>query len=289
VFFSFALFFAMILSDAGYAALLGLVLLYFWKRMGNSPAGQRFRTMATALVIASLVWGVLTGGYFGVSPPPDSLLGSFKVFDINDFDTMMRLSVFIGVVHLAVANVAMARQAWGKKTAYVPLGWVSAMFGGYAMWLGYSDVDPKPLLWTIGTLLLMGGLGVVFVFSSDRPIHKPLDWLWRVLDGLKGLSGITGIFGDVLSYMRLFALGLASASLALTFNQLAGQVAAAVPGIGFFFSLLILLVGHGLNVLLSLMSGVVHGLRLNFIEFFKWGMSEEGYPFRAFAKQETQA
>jgi V/A-type H+-transporting ATPase subunit I len=135
----------------------------------------------------------------------------------------------------------------------------------------------------------MGGFGVVFVFSSDRPVQKPLDWLWWVLDGLKGLSGITGIFGDVLSYMRLFALGLASASLALTFNQLAGQVAAAVPGIGFFFSLLILLVGHGLNVLLSLMSGVVHGLRLNFIEFFKWGMSEEGYPFRAFAKQETQA
>jgi V/A-type H+-transporting ATPase subunit I len=76
--------------------------------------------------------------------------------------------------------------------------------------------------------------------------------------------------------------------LALTFNQLATQVADALPGPGFFFSLLILLLGHALNLALSLMSGVVHGLRLNFIEFFNWGVSEEGYPFKAFIKKETR-
>ncbi|MGD9172096.1 MAG: V-type ATP synthase subunit I, partial [Candidatus Thiodiazotropha sp.] len=76
-----------------------------------------------------------------------------------------------------------------------------------------------------------------------------------------------------------------SASLALTFNDLARQLAEAHPGMGLLFSLLILLVGHLLNILLSLMSGVVHGLRLNFIEFYNWGLSEEGYPFRAFAKR----
>ncbi len=87
---------------------------------------------------------------------------------------------------------------------------------------------------------------------------------------MKSLAGISRIFGDALSYLRLFALGLASASLALTFNQLAQDVYHSLPGMGLFLSLLIILVGHLLNLMLCLMSGVVHGLRLNFIEFFHW-------------------
>jgi len=87
--------------------------------------------------------------------------------------------------------------------------------------------------------------------------------------------------------MLLFALGLASASLALTFNQLAVQAEEAVPGLGMLIAILILLIGHVMNLGLAIMSGVVHGLRLNFIEFYKWGMSEEGYPFKAFARKEV--
>jgi V/A-type H+-transporting ATPase subunit I len=86
--------------------------------------------------------------------------------------------------------------------------------------------------------------------------------------------------------MRLFALGLAGSSLAITINNLAGQVTDALPGPGLLIGILIILVGHVVNLALCLMSGVVHGLRLNVIEFFKWGLSEEGYPFRAFAKKE---
>lgn len=108
----------------------------------------------------------------------------------------------------------------------------------------------------------------------------------RLLMGLKGLARISGAFGDTLSYLRLFALGLASASLAMTFNDLAKQVGDAVPGIGFLFSLLIIVLGHGLNLLLAFASGIIHGLRLNFIEFFNWGMPEEGRPFRAFERKE---
>jgi V/A-type H+-transporting ATPase subunit I len=91
----------------------------------------------------------------------------------------------------------------------------------------------------------------------------------------------------VMSYLRLFALGLASASLALTFNQLAGQVQQAVPGLGLFLSLLILILGHGINLSLGIISGFVHGLRLNYIEFFNWSLPEEGSAFQAFAKKEN--
>ena len=141
----------------------------------------------------------------------------------------------------------------------------------------------------LGWLLLVSGLVGVFLFSSERPIDKrPGDYLWRLLDGLKALTGVMGMFGDVLSYMRLFALGLASSSLAVTFNQLAVDVREALPGMGLLLSILVLLLGHLINLALGIVSGFVHGLRLNFIEFFSWGISEEGYPFRAFAKKEIE-
>jgi V/A-type H+-transporting ATPase subunit I len=120
-------------------------------------------------------------------------------------------------------------------------------------------------------------------------VKRPLDVVLRFVDGLKGLAGFSSLFGDVLSYLRLFALGLSSASLAVTFNELAGQVAGAGDGhgIALFLGLLVLILGHGLNLTLGAISGVVHGLRLNLIEFYRWSVFEEGIPFRAFRKKEN--
>jgi len=124
---------------------------------------------------------------------------------------------------------------------------------------------------------------VVLFNSPEGPLWK------RVLKGLGGLTGISTAFGDALSYLRLFALGLASAALASTFNSMAGQVKEALPGIGLLFALLIALLGHSLNFALGLSSGFIHGLRLNFIEFFRWSISEEGHPFNAFARKEKES
>jgi V/A-type H+-transporting ATPase subunit I len=101
------------------------------------------------------------------------------------------------------------------------------------------------------------------------------------------LTRITSAFGDVMSYLRLFALGLASASLAIAFNGLAKDVHENVPGIGFFFAIIIILIGHTINLVLCIVSGFVHGLRLNLIEFFGWSIPDEGRPFRAFRKKEV--
>ncbi|MET0066491.1 MAG: V-type ATP synthase subunit I [Candidatus Thiodiazotropha sp.] len=285
VFLSFTLFFAMILSDAGYAFLLSLGLLAGWRKMGRSDTGRRLRILIATLCGGALVWGVMMGSYFGATPPAGSLGDRLKLLDINDFDSMMRLSVVIGVLHVALANAIMAWQNRGTNRAWTSLGWIGAVVGGLLIWLGLGDSPAAQLSHTLGVVSLVAGLSSVFLFASERPVNHALGLLWRVLDGLAALTNVTKLFGDVLSYLRLFALGLASASLALTFNDLANQVAAAHTGLGLFFSLLILLVGHLLNILLSLMSGVVHGLRLNFIEFYNWGLSEEGYPFRAFAKK----
>jgi len=157
---------------------------------------------------------------------------------------------------------------------------------GLASILGLTNEQFFGLLETIGaTALATGGLAVL-LFSSDRPLRslKIGDWLWRLLDGVMELTGLSKAFGDVLSYLRLFALGLASAQLAGTFNGMASS-AADLPGPGFLLAVLIVVLGHGVNLMLGIMSGVVHGLRLNCIEFFSWSLKEEGYPFKAFCKK----
>ena len=168
--------------------------------------------------------------------------------------------------------------------ALANLGWIAGLFGG--LFLAYSD----GFLYAAGLILLIGGLAAVFLFSSERAFGPgPIDYLWRAVDGIKALTGVMGMFGDVLSYMRLFALGLASASLALTFNNLAMELKDAIPGLGLLLAILLLIAGHVVNLGLSIMSGMVHGLRLNFMEFYKWGMPEEGNAFRKFARKEVQS
>ncbi len=283
VFFSFALFFAMILSDAGYAALFAVVLLGKWRSMGRTGKGRRLRVLCLSTVGTSLLWGVLIGSYFGYTPPPHTLGGMLKILDINDFTAMMHLSIAVGVLHIVVANMVKAIQSAGTNATYVSLGWALFALAGYVVWAGTEPENR--LMQQIGGGTMVFATLMVVVFSSERAIRAPADLLLRLVDGITRLTGITKIFGDVLSYMRLFALGLASASLALTFNQLAMDVYHSEAGLGLLLGILILLIGHTLNILLCLMSGVVHGLRLNFIEFYNWSVSDEGYPFKAFTKK----
>ena len=285
LFFSFSVFFAMILSDAGYGLVLLAGLLVGWKRLGASEKGRGYRLLGLSLFGCCIVYGVLVGSYFGVTPPDGSLLGALHVLDVNNYQAMMMISIVIGILHLVLANAIVAYLNWGRPVAIAHIGWIAGLFGGFFIAFG----EAGGTLRDVGTGLLIAGLAAVFLFSSKRPPGgRPMDYLWRALDGAQALTGIMGMFGDVLSYMRLFALGLASASLALTFNSLAVQMKDAVPGMGLLLAILLLVVGHTLNLGLSIMSGVVHGLRLNFMEFYKWAMPEEGKAFRRFARREVQ-
>jgi V/A-type H+/Na+-transporting ATPase subunit I len=284
VFFSFAVFFAMILSDAGYALIMGLGLGLGWKKMGRSDSGRRLRVLFGTLVGATAVWGILVGSYFGFAPPQGSLLGGFNTVDLNDFHTMMRLSIFIGVGHLVLANLADMHRRGVNTSALAPLGWIVIFVGAVLLWMGADNGAPNLLWKTSGvTALMVGAAAVVFFTPTDGTFFK------RLTAGLLALAKITNAFGDALSYLRLFALGLASASLAVAFNDLAQQVRSELPGFGILLALLVFLIGHSLNFVLAVVSGFIHGLRLNFIEFFNWSIPEEGKPFRAFARKETSA
>jgi V/A-type H+-transporting ATPase subunit I len=283
VFFSFPLFFGMILADAGYGLVLAAILAWYWRRMAASPAGQRLRILFAALAGVSVSYGILVGSYFGVTPAAGNILAPLarlKRLDMYDFDTMMQLTIFIGVTHLVIANLADAWRQRRRAEALAPLGWIMIFLGAVCLWLGYPGTLPAVTFETVGTAsMVLGGIAVLLFTKVEGSIGQ------RFLGGLKGLTRISSAFGDTLSYLRLFALGLASASLAVTFNNLADQVD-EMAGLGLFLSLLILVLGHSMNFVLSLASGVIHGLRLNFIEFFNWSMSEEGYPFKPFARKE---
>lgn len=278
VFLAFTLFFAMILADAGYAAIIGIIMLAFWKRMGGSASGRRLRVLFAAMTGATALWGVFSGSYFGVAPPPTSLPGAVNFIDMNDYDAMMKLSVAIGVIHLGYACVSTAWHRRGQSDAIAPIGWLIMILGGASFYL----VAGVPAAVSYGLL----ALGAILVLGFAKPHAKPLG---RAVGGLMALTQVSALFGDVLSYLRLFALGLASGSLAIAFNDLGGQVAEALPGVGLLLALIVLIIGHGLNFVLGIMSGFVHGLRLNFIEFFKWSLSDEGTAFRPFARRAAGA
>jgi len=274
VFFSFVSFFAIIMSDAGYSLVLGAIIAYYWKALGHTETHRRLRAMGAALAGAGFIWGVLVGGYFGASAPLP-FLSSLKLLDINDFDSMMLLSICIGAAHLVLGNLMMAWVRRKSTQALSSVGWAIAVTVALFGWI----FSFTPLHWVI----FSAGLMLVLLFSAEKTSFS----LATLVSGLLALTNLTKIFGDVLSYLRLFALGLASASLAITFNQLAADVAAALPGIGLLLQVLILLVGHLLNFVLTVVSGVIHGLRLNLIEFYNWSLADEGYPFQPFAKREV--
>lgn len=281
VLFSFALFFAMIVADAGYSLVLALGLAVFWRRWGGTEAKRRFRDFAVILIGFSLTYGILVNSYFGLAFPAGTWPARVGILDLHDFNTMMGLTVAIGVLHLMVAN---ACEAWTRRrslTVLAPLGWILVFGGASAYFVAGLGYGPGPRLGEVGlALMAAGGVGVL-LFTSVQG-----SWWQRLLSGLQGLTRAIGAFGDTLSYLRLFALGLASASLAVNFNMLAQNVKVALPSLGLLFASLIALCGHGINLLLAIASGFIHGLRLNFIEFFNWGLGEEGVPFQAFRRKE---
>jgi V/A-type H+-transporting ATPase subunit I len=234
------------------------------------------RRLFAYLTASSLVWGLLVGSYFGISPSGSGILAHFKILDLADTPTMMKLSIIVGALHIMYANLRNAFLQLPSSSGLAPVGWAAMIAGGLTLYLGAEDGLSTA---AIGIMAIGALLVLFFTGAGEKPFK-------RILSGLMGFTGLSKAFGDILSYLRLFALGLASASLALAFNDLAKQASELVEGIGFLLAIIVLIIGHGLNLLLAIVSGFVHGLRLNLIEFFSWGVKDEGHPFRAFARRE---
>jgi V/A-type H+-transporting ATPase subunit I len=281
VLYFFALFYGMIIGDAGYGfVLLGFTVLLHWKVKSESPLWIRFRRLSYMLSCSVIFFGIISASYFGISLHPDNPLN--KVLLLNNGtkegqNQVMLISVVIGMAHISVALAI----KFYRRRELPALGWIIVMWSAYALLTSkMMKGEENP----IAAYIMIGGfLLVVFFTSSSR---NPLI---RILLGLNGALGVVQLFADVLSYMRLFALGLATMYMCQTFNMLAGMPYKGLPYIGIVPAVFILIFGHAINILLGIMGGVVHGLRLNFLEWYRWCFEGDGLPFKPFRKIVRQA
>ena len=180
-------------------------------------------------------------------------------------------------------NVLKITKEKGFKYALARVGWLAIIiFGGLLIGLPMLGVEiPVPITYTFYVLV---GLGALFAFFYNSPGKNPL--LNLGLGLWDTYNTATGLVGDLLSYIRLFALGLTGGILGAVFNELAmtASTGIGVPVVSQLVMLVILLFGHGLNIALCALGSVVHPLRLTFVEFYKnAGFEGGGKPYRPFS------
>jgi len=277
VLYAFAVLYGLIIGDAGYGLVyLALTGLLHWKVKSRSPLWIRFRRLSYMLACAVIFWGIISGSYFGILLDAENPLNKVMFINMNTKEGLnkaMLFSIILGMIHLSIAlGIKFYRS---HNLAHI--GWIIVMWSGYA--LIYSKkilgVDNPAAMY-----IFTAGLIIVVLFISDS--RNPLV---RISMGLyNGGFGLVQLFSDILSYLRVFALGLATMYMCQTFNMLAGMPYNSLPYIGFVPAVFILIFGHGINLSLGIMGGVVHGLRLNFLEWYRWCFEGDGMAFRPFKR-----
>jgi V/A-type H+/Na+-transporting ATPase subunit I len=269
----FGIFFAMIVGDAGYG-LLFLALTEVARR--RLPASsQRVVTLLRVMSVGTIVWGVASGNYFGIAALPPAL-EAVRLGWLADERNMIALAFTIGVVHLTLAHGWNIVRFINTTRALVELGWVATTWTMYFLARQLVLGDPFP-----DAAWVSLAVGVVLIAGFITPWRRlRSEWFTHAMLPLNLVSN----FVDVVSYVRLFAVGAATFAVAESFNALAMSI--GIGGVvGGLVSALVLFFGHTLNVLLAAMGVLVHGVRLNTLEFAgHLGMSWTGHPYRPFAR-----
>lgn len=271
-----SLFFAMIIGDAGY----GLVfLLLTWFARWRLPKAPRdpFRLM-TLFSVCAIVWGVLCGAYFGVVEIP-APLQRLRVDWLGDNTNVMHLCLIISAIHLSLAHFWNMVRCINTLQAIAQAGWIAITWTIFFLTRQMIVGIALPASFWV---LLGAGLAAVILFMT--PVAKlKSDWVNHLMLPLSLMSN----FGDVLSYLRLFALGIAGMKLAGAFNAMAMSLGFSNPLTG-LIAALILFAGHSLNIALSAISVLVHGVRLNALEFsMHFGLEWSGFRYEPFAVKAT--
>ena len=187
LYFSFALFFAMIMSDAGYGLILALFLTAFWRRLGRTEGRRRVRSLCVAAAVASVAYGAMVGSYFGLQPGPDTLLSWLRVPGLDPANQagMMSLSIMIGAVHLIFANLVTAWRYGLSSRTLAPLGWCAMILGGLIAGFEWqTHFDPQGRLIPLDVVLLAGWSRVRCVVLQPQALvalakSRPLETVRR--------------------------------------------------------------------------------------------------------------
>jgi Archaeal/vacuolar-type H+-ATPase subunit I len=275
----FLLFWSFCMGDAGYGLLLIALGLLLWKKPGFDLLGlKKHWRLVTTLGVGTFIIGIFLGTFFGinlkeVSWIPEGLRNLMLVGKINvggsAYDVSMVAAVAIGVFHICLAMVIKAvgitRRA-GFKAAISTWGWVILIVGGLIV-AGLALTQVLDAMATKIAVIAVGVLSVLGIFIFNKPGRNPLLNIGAGLWDTYQMA--TGLLGDVLSYIRLYALGLAGGMLGAAFNNLGMMVLGDNPTWQWPFFLLIVLIGHALNFAMSCLGAFVHPLRLTFVEYFK--------------------
>ena len=275
----FLLFFAMCLGDAGYGLVLILVGLALNKGWLKISMFDGLGSLIATLGAATAVVGGALGTFFGMSiinlVPDGTAVKSYYEFVGSNIPTpmgelpfQMLLALGIGVFHICLAMIIKAvgyTKRFGIKENIATWGWLILIVGGLIVaLLGVGKlISAEAIKWAV---IVIGAVSALAIYIFNTPGRNPLINVGAGLWDTYNMA--TGILGDVLSYIRLFALGLAGGMLGAAFNDL-GTMVLGDGGIGWVFFILILLIGHVLNLLMSCLGAFVHPLRLNFVEYFK--------------------
>ena len=317
-----SVFFAMIFGDAGYGLLLfalGAALgVFFKKKNGQFPDAAKLAMLFSSCTV---VWGAITGAWFAIPvgnlpavlrslivPPfnnsgpvaefPRFLQKAFRLpeeIPMDDLKTKWNIQFLcfsIGMIQVFWARTKNIRKLLPSLTAVAEAGWILAMTGIYFLVLFMLLKMPPP---SFAPVLIAAGIALNFIFAEQKGGNFFLNILKSFSNFFSIFLKAIGGFGDIISYIRLFAVGMAGGMIARTFNSM------AIPpeglgsfSLGFvlrlFIAVLVLVGGHGLNLLMSTLSLIIHGVRLNLLEYAgnHLGMDWSGYAYEHFALRQNE-
>lgn len=270
----FALFFAMIIGDGGYGLLILAGTLGF---VAKTKKTNDTTFLLTVLSIATIIWGAITGTWFGmesamkvpflkamVIPSFANYPEYFGLTASAQQNTIMKFSFTVGAIQMALgALLAVKKKMAEKNLSWIAdLGWMVAVIAMYLLSLNLvigEKINMVPVFILIATafllVVLFGGM------SPDKSFSAGLKA--GLADAFTVFLNTISCFGNVMSYIRLFAVGMAGLAIAQSFNA----IGAGFSGPLVIFGIVIVLIGHALNLVMAFLSVVVHGVRLNVMEF----------------------
>ena len=274
----YLLFFAMCMGDAGYGIILllmGIMLNKGWVKIGMF---EGLGNIIAILGAGTMLVGTVLGTFFGTSLfeagwvpqwlKSCMIVGDIDIPSIGTLNIQMILAMGIGIFHICLAMTVKAicyTKRFGIKENIATWGWLLLIVGGVLLaLLGVGKIlSPEAMKWAV---MAVGGISALAIYIFNTPGRNPLINIGAGLWDTYNMA--TGILGDVLSYLRLFALGLAGGMLGQAFNDLAISVRGDSPVTWLPF-VLILIIGHLMNIMLSGLGAFVHPMRLTFMEYFK--------------------
>ena len=278
----FALFFGFCLGDVGYGIVI-LAAVTIYKHTKAKPGMKLYLTMAQYLGAATVIMGLIGGTVFGISLTDIDWASDVKNIVLSR-DQLFNASLGLGILQILFGMLLKAYRLWkfkGFQYSLSTFGWVLALIslivymGGDK--LGWFSANEAQIYFN-GALILSGVL--IFFFSDPK-----VNIFMRIGKGVwDTYNTVTGVFGDVLSYIRLFAIGISTAILGFVINEIA-LTFGNIPYVGPVVFVLILVFGHLGNLLISSLSAFVHPMRLTFVEFYNnAGFTGGGKKYKPFTK-----